>query len=193
MASLQLFHESIRGRPQSAVRALVRAVSGASSPIYDFLAEEVLGNIPPPIEQLLVRSSILDRVAPEQVVALFADQPTPPTLGTANDWIVDADRLGLLSRASQATDTRELHPLLRDFLRRELHARETESAIREMHSRVAEAVVETEPLTATHHFLEAGREGDAMRCLGASVMLTMGSGQWGLATELIERVRGVPP
>ena len=193
VASLQLFHESIRGRPQSAVRALVRAVSGASSPIYDFLAEEVLGNIPQPIEQLLVRASILDRVAPEQVLALFADQPTPPTIGMANDWIEDADRLGLLSRASQSTETRELHPLLRDFLRRELRARETESAIREMHSRVAEAVVETEPLTATHHFLEAGREGDAMRCLGASVMLTMGSGQWGLATELIERVRGVPP
>ena len=61
-----------------------------------------------------------------------------------------------------------------------------------MHLRVAYAVVDADPLTAAHHFLEARDEKNAMRCLGSSVMLTMGSGQWGVASDLIDRIRGVP-
>src|SRR5205807_619342 len=39
IASLQLFYGSIRGRARTDIRSLARALSGASSPVYDFLAE----------------------------------------------------------------------------------------------------------------------------------------------------------
>ena len=192
IASLQLFHGSIRGRAPSAVRAFAKALSGASSPVYDFLAEEVLNNIPERLERLLVDSSILERITPRLVVALFADDPQPLSLDQARELIEEADRLTLVSRSSQSSDARQLHPLLRDYLTRALHQGTSEAAIGAMHLRVAHAVAETEPLTAAHHFLEAGHEADAMRCLGASVVLTMGSGQWGAAFDLIERMRDVP-
>jgi DNA-binding SARP family transcriptional activator len=39
--------------------------------------------------------------------------------------------------------------------------------------------------------MDAGRDLDAMRCLGGSVMHTIGSGQWGAASELLDRMKGV--
>ena len=191
-ASLQLFHGSIRGKSSTAVRTLARSLTGEVSPMYDFLAEEVLGNVPPPIDELLVRASVLKPIVAGRVVALFGDLATPPTLQDAAAWIEEADRLGLLSRVSQTSESRQLHPLLRDFLERRLRQRHTEAEIAAMHHRVAKAVAASDPLTATHHYLEAGEQSEAMRCLGSSVMVTMGSGQWGVASKLIERLQGVP-
>ncbi len=191
-ASLQLVHGSIRGRPPGAVQSLVRALSGAQSPIYDFLAEEVLANLPPHLDLFLLRVSILQHVSSKLVVALFADASEPPSTRDADDWIDEADRLGLLSRSSQTSDARQLHPLLRDFLSRRLRAAETADAIRRMHLRVAREAERSEPLMAARHFLEAGDEASATACLGNSVMLTMGSGQWGAASDLIDRLEMVP-
>ena len=70
-ASLQMFHGSIRGRSQAAVRALARQLSGANSPLYDFLAEEVLANLPRHLELFLLRSSIVERVTAATVVVAF--------------------------------------------------------------------------------------------------------------------------
>ena len=190
-ASLQLFHGSIRGRPTSAVRALARSLSGASSPIYDFLAEEVLDNLPDELNDFLVRISILDPVIGGPVVALFAEGSDVPTLDQARRWIEEADRLGLLTRSSETSDARQLHPLLRDFLLGQLGHRRTADQVRGMHVRVALALVESDPLTACRHYIEAGLDEEAMACLGGSVMVTMGSGQWGVASELIDRLRGV--
>lgn len=192
-ASLQLFHGSVRGKPSSAVRALAKSLSGASNPIYDFLAQEVLNNLPNDLEDFLVRVALLDRIVAAHVVALFAERRgLAPSLDQAHRWIDECDRLGLLSRASQQTEARHLHPLLRDFLVRTLIQRHPPDSIRRMHLGLARAVAGSEPLLASRHFIEAGDKVEAMRCLGRSVMLTMGSGQWGVASSLIDRLGGVP-
>ncbi|MGI8928123.1 MAG: hypothetical protein ACR2H0_01475 [Candidatus Limnocylindrales bacterium] len=192
-ASLQLFHGSVRGRPSSAIRALAKSLSGATSPIYDFLAQEVLNNLPGELEEFLVRVVLLDRIVPAHVVTLFAERRgLAPDEEQARRWIDDGDRLGLLSRTSQSSETRHLHPLLRDFLLGTLKQRHPVEAIRQMHLALARAVAETEPLIACRHFIEAGDQTEAMRSLGRSVMLTMGSGQWGVASSLIDRLDGVP-
>ncbi len=175
VASLQLFHGSIRGRSPSAVRALARQLSGATSPIYDFLAEEVLANLSPPLERFLLRSSILERITPTVVVPLVEDVSPTPTAKDVIDWIDEADRLTLLGRSSQTSEARQLHPLLRDFLLRQLATTESPDAIRRLHSRVASAVAATDPLTAAHHFIAAGDESAAMRCIGASVLTDNGN------------------
>ncbi len=192
-ASLQLFHGSVRGRPSSAIRALAKSLSGATSPIYDFLAQEVLNNLPDDLEEFLVRVALLDRIVAAHVVALFAERRgLAPDGDQARRWIDDSDRLGLLSRTSQSSEARQLHPLLRDFLLRTLAQRHSADAIRAMHLALARAVAEAEPLIASRHYIEAGDQTEAMRCLGRSVMLTMGSGQWGVASSLIDRLDGVP-
>lgn len=191
-ASLQLFHGSIRGRPASEARSLARALSGAAGPIYDFLAEEVLASLAPEIELLMLRASLLERVRPDLVVALFADGGSKPEAGVVQAWIDEADRLMLLTRSRGPGEYRQMHPLLRDVLLRVLRQRDGDAAIRQMHLRVAQAVEESQPLLAAHHYVEAGDELAAMRTLGASVMLTMGSGQWGAASELIARISSAP-
>lgn len=192
-ASLQLFYGSVRGRPSSAVRALAKSLSGASSPIYDFLAQEVLNNLADELEEFLVRVALLDRIVAAHVVALFAERRgLAPDEDQARRWIDDSDRLGLLSQTSQSSEARQLHPLLRDFLLRTLKQRHSPEAIREMHLALARVVAESEPLIACRHFVEAGDQTEAMRSLGRSVMLTMGSGQWGVASSLIDRLDGVP-
>ena len=188
VASLQLFHGSTRGRPASAVRSLARQLSGASSPIYDFLAEEVLANLPAHLEQFLLRASLLEGISDFIVVALFSEIEPPSTLTNVRLWIEEADRLLLPSRSSQSCEVLLLHPLLRDFLRRRLVNLVSGAEVRDMHLRVAQTVRDRDSLTAAHHFLEAGDELEAMRCLGSSVVLTMGSGQWGLASGLIDRM-----
>ena len=191
VASLQLFYGSIRGRPSTAVRALARQLSGASSPLYDFLAEEVLSNLPEHLEQFLLRASILETVRPTQVMALFAEVPSPPSAQDASEWIDEGDRLTLLSRSSQTSQVRELHPLLREYLGRQLRMCETDDSIRRMHLRVAKVLIDSEPLSAAHHYLEAGLSDEAIRCLSASALSTMGTGQAGTASDLVDRIKGV--
>ena len=191
-ASLQLFHRSIHGRPRSAVRALTRSLSGSSGPIYDFLAQEVLRNLPTELEEFLVRASLLEQIEPKYIVALFRDRKgLGPTLEQAEAWISDGDRLGLLARSSRSSESRYLHPLLRDFLGRALMARHPPHSVTAMHLALAETLADDEPLLASRHFIEAGHREDAMATLGRSVLVTMGSGRWGVASALIDRLEGV--
>ncbi len=189
-ASLQLFFGSIRNKPPSAARTLATLLSGAESPIYDFLAEEVLGNVPDDVEALLIRVSVLDRVVVEHAVQLFA--AGQQRLSDVEALLEQADFLGLVTRTSAGSPARQIHPLLRDFLGRRLITRVGNEEITEMHIRLARAVERTEPLIAARHYMDAGRDLDAMRCLGGSVMHTIGSGQWGVASELLDRIKGVP-
>jgi LuxR family maltose regulon positive regulatory protein len=193
IASLQLFHRSIQGKSRAEIRSLARALSGAESPLYDFLAEEVLGNLDGRIVDLLIRTSILELVTAVEVAALFSDLDQAPTVGEIRAQIEEAERLGLLARSTPSSDARQLQPLLRDFLLRQLQHRESPETIHEMHRRVARATVGQDPLTAAYHFIEAGAPEEAMRALGSSVWLTIGSGRWGLASELVEQLTDVRP
>ena len=151
------------GDLQSAVRAIARSMSGATSPIYDFLAQEVLNNISDDLEVFLIRASLLDTVVSSHVIALFADRSEKLTHGATQAWIDDADRLGLLTRSSQSSESRQLHPLLKDFLGRALIHRHTPGEIQQMHLGVARTLSDSEPLAACHHFLEAGEQEEAMQ------------------------------
>ena len=145
------------------------------------------------VVELLIRTSILVSVSETEAWAVFAELERPPTKAQVRARIEDAERLGLLTRSSSSSDARQPHPLLRDFLLRQLQLRKSADKIREMNRRVALASLETDPLTAAYHFCEAGASEDAMRALGSSVWLTIGSGRWGLASELMERLTDVRP
>jgi DNA-binding SARP family transcriptional activator len=173
---------------------LAKSLSGAVNPIYDFLAQEVLNNVSNDLEEFLVRISLLERVVPRRVVPLFSDRgDDAPSPAQADAWIEEADHLGLLTRTSQSSDSRQLHPLLREFLFRQLRSLHSEEAIKAMHLSVAQSLAESEPLVASRHYIEAGDHHAAMECLGRSVLLTMGSGQWGIASDLVDRLEGVAP
>jgi DNA-binding SARP family transcriptional activator len=190
--TLQLLYSSIRDRPDHAVRSLARSISGADGRIYDFLAEEVLGRLSNPMQEFVIRASLLEGIVPAYVVALSdGEEGAPGELDAAN-LIEEADALGIVSRTSQTSDARQFHPLLRDFLLRQLGQRFSGEVLRAMHARVARTAAAIDPLVACHHYIEAGETAEAMKALAMSAMLTMGSGRWGTAAELIGRLQDAP-
>jgi DNA-binding SARP family transcriptional activator len=192
-ASLQLFQGLVHGRPASAIRAFAMSLSGADSPMYDFLAQEVLNNIDGDLEEFLLRSSLLDRVTAANASALFPDRRgLGPDAGSLASWIAECDQRGLLTKVSATSEARQLHPLLRDFLLRALSQRHSATEIKRIHASLAHFFEQTDPLAASLHYIEAGQEAEAMTCLERSTMLAMGSGRWGDASRLADRLAGVP-
>lgn len=189
-ATLQLLYSSIRGRDRERIRAFVKSLSGAEGPVYDFLAEEVLAELPGHMRRFLTHASLLERVVPGHVAALLADgdQPRPEDV---QEWIVEAERLGFLDRRGATRASVRFHPLHRDFFGRQLRLSTDDAAITEMHARVAAATEEDDWLASCHHYVAANRPHDAMRVLGRSVLLALGTGQWGAASQILARLEGV--
>jgi ATP/maltotriose-dependent transcriptional regulator MalT/DNA-binding SARP family transcriptional activator len=90
-------------------RAVLRRVLHSSGPVYDYLAEEVLGREPAVVLELLRTVAPLDRVDPGLCEALgFAD---------AGRVLASLERNGLFVQAVGEGDSFVLHPLVRDFVR----------------------------------------------------------------------------
>ncbi|MFI5262838.1 MAG: hypothetical protein ACHQZR_09825, partial [Candidatus Limnocylindrales bacterium] len=186
-ASLQLFRSSIRGRSVLEIRSFARSLSGTEGPVYDFLAQEVLRELTPILRRFVVGAAILQRIVPDLIAAIFADDPEPPTVQTTRGWIEAADDLGLMGRRGESGRGYRFHPLLRDFLLRQLAHDMPPDAIRARHRRVAVAAEADDWLTACHHFLEAGEPIEAVRVMGDSLLIAIGTGAWGVAAELLDR------
>ena len=62
-ASLQLVQAALRDRSPAEIRRFVRGLSGADQELYDYLAEEVVGDLPEDLQQFLMRTSILQVVS----------------------------------------------------------------------------------------------------------------------------------
>ncbi len=192
-ASLALLHSTLRNKSAEDAMMLTRELSGAAKPIYDFLAEEVLAAVPSDVELLLMRASILDSVNVEEGWALSAQDPDRHTKTDVRALLEEAEELGLLSRTSRSSDRREMHPLLREFLYHRFKERFGDEAARDAHRNVAAALSRVDPLGASRQYFQAGDLELAMSNLESSILMTIGSGRWGLASELIDSLRDVPP
>ena len=56
---------ALRDRSPREIRRFVRGLSGADQELYDYLAEEVVGDLPEDLQQFLMRTSILQVVTPD--------------------------------------------------------------------------------------------------------------------------------
>ena len=54
-ASLQLVQAALRDRSPAEIRRFVRSLTGADQELYDYLAEEVVGDLPDDLQQFLMR------------------------------------------------------------------------------------------------------------------------------------------
>ena len=95
-ASLQLVSASIAVSQPSEVAAFIDALSGATGPIYDFLAEEVLTRLSPQTQRILIHASLVDRVRPEYVMAALSVADGAPGDRSGEQALDDAEALGLL-------------------------------------------------------------------------------------------------
>ncbi|MEO8571290.1 MAG: hypothetical protein ABI553_06270, partial [Chloroflexota bacterium] len=183
-ASLQLVQAALRDRSPAEIRRFVRGLSGADQELYDYLAEEVVGDLPEDLQQFLMRTSILQGVTPEMASVVADADPAETTRLT-----LAAERLTLLTRPSRSSrGPQRYHPLVREFLEARLRATTGEPAVARLHRTAAEAAARTDWRTAAHHYREAGDLDCVATVVAAAIPEIMGSGQYAVAVGYIDLI-----
>jgi LuxR family maltose regulon positive regulatory protein len=183
-ASLQLVQAALRDRSPAEIRRFVRSLTGADQELYDYLAEEVVGDLADDLQQFLMRTSILQRVSLELAgVVAEIDAREVARLSAA------AERLTLLTRPSRSSrGPQRYHPLVREFLEARLRSTFSPGAVAILHRRVADAAASSDWRVAAHHYSEAGEAALVGTTIASAIPEIMGSGQHTLAVEQIDRV-----
>ena len=180
-ASLALVHAAVRGRDRAEVRRFVRSMTGAEGSLYEYLAEEVVGELDEDLQAFLMRTSTLETVTPELVALVTAnDEPD------ARAMIARVETLGLLSRIGGSSRSgHRYHPLVRDFLAHRLEASADREEIRRLHQRVAGWAESRDWQMACRHHARAGDPAAIVRVLGDNLGQIMGSGAYTSASSYV--------
>ena len=153
-------------------RALVHELGTSSRHVIDFLETEVLNAHDPPMQALMLRSSILDRLSGPLCDAVLEQQDSEPmldVLSRSNLFLAPVDDEGWWYR---------FHPLFAQLLRVELERREPglvpalhrrAYAWHRDHGTVGEAI---------SHAIEAGAHAAAAELIGSSWVTLANAGQY---------------
>ncbi len=97
-ASLEMVNAALRDRSPVEVRAFVHGMTGAHGELYDYLAEEVVGDLDDETQRFLMTTSLLQAVDPTlaEVVGGFPS-------ARSKELIAAVERLGLLSTRGSGT------------------------------------------------------------------------------------------
>ncbi len=183
-ASLQLVQAALRDRSPADIRRFVRGLTGADQELYDYLAEEVVGDLPEDLQQFLMRTSILQVVSAE--LAGVVTGLDPLEVGRLS---AAAERLTLLTRPSRtARVAQRYHPLVREFLEARLRSTISTQAVAGLHRVVAEAAAASDWRVAAYHYRHAGDPEAVASTIAAAIPEIMGGGQHQTAIEEIDRI-----
>ncbi|MEO8309715.1 MAG: LuxR C-terminal-related transcriptional regulator [Caldimonas sp.] len=136
--------------------------------VFDYLLNEVLGELPLPLRCFLLRCSVLDELTAGRCAAVSADPH-------AAEWLEEIERRGLFVSVLQGAETTlRLHDLFRDFLRDRLR-REMADELPALYRRAAAG--EADMLRRIGFLIGAGDWRDAeetLRDTGATIIATAG-------------------
>jgi DNA-binding SARP family transcriptional activator len=179
-ASLQLVRSALHDRDAVQVRTFISSLSGAEGHLYEYLAEEVIGDLPADLQQFLMRTSVLDTV--DLTLGSAAADVRPEETRT---FIEAAERLGLLGRrGGLAHHVVRAHPLVRDFLRARLLRAEGATRIRDIHTRIARTAESIDWEVAARHHLASGDEEAARRVVHESLEPILAKGSFAAAQDV---------
>jgi ATP/maltotriose-dependent transcriptional regulator MalT/DNA-binding SARP family transcriptional activator len=182
-ASLYLVQAALRDRTVREARDFVTSLSGAQSELYDYLAEEVVGELPSEHQQFLMRTSILQSVEQQQAAVV-----TGSDAGLISALIGESERVGLLSRRQERkTRGHSYHPLVREFLQARLRREVGDALVPILHRAVAVWAEPSDWRTACYHYAAAEDLADLRRVLDASIESIVASGDTALASEYVAR------
>ena len=183
-ASLQLVHAALRDRTPVEIRSFVRNLSGGDQELYDYLAEEVVGDLPADLQMFLMRTSILQIVTPELAEVVTDLDPVEVSRLTAA-----AERVTLLGRRARGPRTElRYHPLVREFLEARLARDFGEDAVRDLHRTVAAHAEGRDWRIAAHHHWAAGDRLLAYAIIDASAQTIIGRGEYLVAAPYVADV-----
>jgi ATP/maltotriose-dependent transcriptional regulator MalT/DNA-binding SARP family transcriptional activator len=175
-ASLQLVQAALRDRSPAEIRRFVRGLTGADQELYDYLAEEVVGDLASDLQQFLMQTSILQVVTQELAVVV--------TGMDAEDVVrltVAAERLTLLGRRAGGPRTQlRYHPLVREFLESRLDRDIGSASVRALHERVGRYAERTDWRTAAHHYSMAGDRTRAYQVIDGAAQDIVAKGEYSL-------------
>ncbi len=183
VASLNLVRAAIRDRSDADTRRFIRDLSAAEGPLYDYLAEEVVGDLPRPLQSFLMRTALL-----VEVEVGLASVAAEIDRRAAEDHIDQAEQLGLLSAGrGRGRAGGQYHPLVRQFLSARLAREIGIDGVRAVHRRIAAAAETTDWRRAAHHYAEADDGADLYRVLVEATRSIMASGDYSFAESYIVR------
>lgn len=179
-ASLQLVRAALHDRDPGQVRSFISSLSGAEGHLYEYLAEEVIGELPRDLQQFLMRTSLLETVdLTLGPVAADVDEET------ARSLIEAGERHGLFGKGGpRSRHVVRAHPLVRDFLQARLIRAVGEHGAREIHLRVARAAEVTNWRVSTRHYLAGGQPQAAKRVLEEALEIIFATGAYDAAQDL---------
>ncbi len=186
-ASLQLVETAIRGRSPEEARALVSGITGGRGEFYDYLAEEVVGDLAPDLQSFLMRTALLRIVTPE-----FAGLVTGLTDRDLHRTLEAVRRLNLLDSGIGQTEESRYHPLVREFLESRLRAEEGDAVVNGLHRQLAEWAEPTDWRTAAHHYERIGATDDLQRVLVDNAPTIMARGEFDIAKSYVDRLGNAP-
>ena len=181
IASLQLVQAALRDRSPAEIRRFVKGLTGADHELYDYLAEEVVGDLPDELQRFLMETSILQVVTPELAEVVSGREPPDVARLTSA-----AERLTLLSRLSGGPRTHQrYHPLVREFLEARLRSIDGPEVVAGLHRRTASATASSDWRLGAHHYREAGDTEAMLGVVASAIPTIMGNGQYALAEGFI--------
>ena len=181
IASLQLVHAALRDRSPTEIRRFVRGLNGADHDLYDYLAEEVVGDLDDDLQRFLMATSILQVVHPELAGLASGRDASDVARLTAT-----AERLTLLSRVSGGPRNHQrYHPLVREFLEARFRSIDGPEIVGALHRRIAAATADSDWRLGAHHYREAGDTDAMLGVVSTAIPTIMGSGQYALAEAFI--------
>jgi len=182
-ASLHLVQAALRNRSGQETRAFVRALSGAHSELYDYLAEEVIGDLPDKHRRFLMRTAILETVDLDEAALVTNSSHTEVA-----DLLLESERLGLLARRQgRKRAGHTYHPLVQQFLEARLQRESDKGFVADLHRAVAAWAEQRDWRSACFHYAAAGDAADLHRVLEASIEAVVGAGEVALAHEYLAR------
>jgi LuxR family maltose regulon positive regulatory protein len=179
-ASLQLVKTAVDGRSPVQVRAFIHSLTGAEGDLYDFLAEEVVGELNADLRAFLMRVALVEEIDPETAAVAAA-----VSVVEARRLLGNAQRLGLLSRGTGAIASWRLHPLVRDYLLARLESEVGQAGITSLHRNLASAVEPQSWRLAARHWAAAGDANQVRRVICSSVPTIIGTGDFAAAEDFI--------
>jgi LuxR family maltose regulon positive regulatory protein len=175
VVGLQLAALSLKGHPDRSAR--IRAFSGSHRHILDYLGEEVLSGLPEPVQQFLLKTSILENLCGSLCDALLNESSSQAVLE-----YLDQTNLFLIPLDEERNWYR-YHHLFADALRARLRRKVGESEIVRLHGSVAHWCEENGfPIQAVSHALAAHDLERAARIVENNTLALMTRGE--LATLL---------
>ena len=183
-ALLRLVRTNAEGHSRVGIQALVHSLTGAAGDMHDYLAEEVLAHLDPPLADFLVKASLLEDLDPRVagvVAGVSRDQ--------ASQYLAASESLALVTRDDTIANHRFV-PLVREFLAARLVAAVGEPQTRSMHLRLARSFERSDWRVSATHYMRSGDLQRASDVVCRSLESILGAGQYRAADDLLAGDQG---